>query len=118
MNGRRLREIGTEIGALVAEKDLAYGSAFEKCGDFLRLLYPEGVRPEQYVAMLALVRIFDKQMRIATAPGAFNEDPARDIVGYGVLLVAIGEQGPGAPTWDEGASTQGAPAEVNLGDAP
>lgn len=74
-----------EIGALVAEKNAAYGDSFAKCGEFLRLLYPEGIRPAQYDDALALVRIFDKQMRIATRKDAFGESPYRDIAGYGIL---------------------------------
>jgi hypothetical protein len=79
--------IGTEIGALVQEKNAAYGDSFAKCGEFLRLCYPEGIRPEQYDDALALVRIFDKQMRIATRKDAFGESPYRDIAGYGILGV-------------------------------
>ena len=86
-SGKYLRT-AMEIGALVEEKNKAYGSSFEKCGDFLRLLYPEGLRPEQYQDALALVRIFDKQMRIATAKDALGENPYRDIAGYGILMSA------------------------------
>jgi hypothetical protein len=71
----------------VAEKNVAYGSAFSKSGDFLKLLYPDGIRPEQYTDMLLLVRIFDKQMRIATDKNALGENPFSDIAGYGILGV-------------------------------
>src|SRR4029077_1447387 len=71
-----------ELGRTVAEKNAAYGSAFAKSGDFLKLLYPDGIRPEQYTDMLLLVRIFDKQMRIATHKDALGETPFRDIAGY------------------------------------
>jgi hypothetical protein len=74
-----------EIGALVTEKNLYYGNSFAKCGDFLRLLYPAGITPPQYDDALAMVRIFDKQMRIATRKDAFGESPYRDIAGYGIL---------------------------------
>jgi hypothetical protein len=80
-----------EIGALVEEKNAAYGSSFEKCGEFLRLLYPDGLKPEQYKDALALVRIFDKQMRIATAKDALGENPYKDIAGYGILMSAAEE---------------------------
>jgi hypothetical protein len=76
---------GTEIGELVAKKNAAYGSSFAKSGDFLKLLYPDGIRPDQYQDALLLVRIFDKQMRIATAKAALDENPYRDIAGYGIL---------------------------------
>lgn len=77
--------IAAEIGSLVAEKNAAYGASFAKCGEFLRLLYPEGIQPAQYDDALALVRIFDKQMRVATRKDAFGESPYRDIAGYGIL---------------------------------
>lgn len=78
-------KLGTSVGELVDEKNEAYGDSFSKCGEFLQLLYPDGVQPKQYVDMLGIVRIFDKQMRIATNPGAFEENPWQDIVGYGLL---------------------------------
>ena len=85
-------KIGKEIGELVATKNAAYGDSFAKAGDFLRLLYPAGIMPSQYDDALALVRIFDKQMRIATRKEAFGESPYRDIAGYGVLGAAKDEK--------------------------
>jgi len=73
---------------MVNEKNAAYGDSFAKCGEFLKLLYPNGIQPDQYTDALCLVRIFDKQMRIATMKNAFGESPYRDIVGYGLLGVA------------------------------
>lgn len=81
-------QIGNEIGKLVQEKNQAYGDSYAKSGDFLRLLYPDGIKPEQYDDMLGNVRVFDKQMRIATRKGAFGENPWGDIAGYGILGVA------------------------------
>lgn len=77
--------IGESIGKLVDEKNKAYGDSFNKAGDFLKLLYPNGVSPEQYSDMLAIVRIFDKLMRIATDKDALGENPFRDIGGYAIL---------------------------------
>lgn len=73
------------VGALVDEKNAAYGSAFDKAGAFLRLLYPDGIRPEQYADMLAVVRVFDKLMRIATDRDALGESPWSDVAGYALL---------------------------------
>lgn len=78
-------QIGAEIGELVERKNAAYGSSFAKAGRFLALLYPDGLRPEQYADALLLVRIFDKQMRIATDRDALGESPYADIAGYGIL---------------------------------
>ena len=83
--------IGAEVGALVTEKNAAYGNSFAKCGEFLRLLFPAGINPDQYDDALAMVRIFDKQMRIATRKNAFGESPYRDIAGYGLLGAAKDE---------------------------
>jgi hypothetical protein len=83
-----LRRGGRELGELVARKNVAYGSSFARAGEFLKLLYPDGIQPHQYTDALLLVRIFDKQMRIATAKRAFGESPYRDIAGYGLLGAA------------------------------
>ena len=42
--------------------------------------------------MLAFARMFDKMSRIATNEDAFGEDPARDLVGYAILMVAYHEE--------------------------
>jgi hypothetical protein len=78
-------ELAEQIGKLVEEKNAAYGSSFDKTGDFLKLLYPNGVNINQYNDMLCLVRIFDKLMRIANDKGAFSEEPYKDIMGYALL---------------------------------
>src|SRR5690625_329952 len=84
-------KVGQAIGQLVDEKNKSHGSAFEKAGDFLKRLYPDGVKPEQYTDMLAIVRVFDKMMRIATDKDAFGEDPWRDIAGYAILLHGLNQ---------------------------
>lgn len=84
----RFIALGTSIGELVARKNVAYGDSFAKAGDFLRLLFPERILPEQYGDALALVRVFDKQMRIATAKDALGESPWTDIAGYGLLAAS------------------------------
>ncbi len=81
----KYEEIGAEIGRLVDEKNKAYGDSFAKCPQYLLLLYPHGIRPDQYQDMLALVRDFDKNMRIATNKSAFNEEPWKDKAGYAIL---------------------------------
>lgn len=79
-------EIGAEIGKLVDEKQKAYGDSMGKAPRILRILYPDGIRPDQYDDVLAIVRILDKFSRIATCKDAFEEDPWRDIAGYGILM--------------------------------
>lgn len=80
--------LGAEIGRLVQEKQVAYGDSFGKSGDVLRILYPEGIRPEQYDDALAVVRIIDKLFRVATDRDALGESPYRDIIGYGLIGAA------------------------------
>jgi hypothetical protein len=76
------------IGKLVAEKNAAYGSAFAEAHHILKVLYPSGIRPEQYTDALAVIRVIDKLFRIANARDAFGESPWRDIAGYAILGVA------------------------------
>jgi hypothetical protein len=84
----KYEEEAQRLGKLVTEKNAAYGSSFEKTGDFLGLLYPSGLKPEQYRDALAIVRVFDKMMRIANKKDAFGESPWNDIAGYGLLMSA------------------------------
>ena len=81
-------ELAGDIGKLVSSKNKAYGSAFDKADQFLRVLYPNGVKPEQFGDMLCVVRIFDKLMRISTNDNGTQEgleDAYSDITGYGLL---------------------------------
>ena len=87
-----LARICQELAKLLPEKNRAYGDSFSKCGEFLKLLYPKGLTPEQYNDALLLVRIFDKQVRIATDKEYAGESPYRDIAGYGVLGASVDEE--------------------------
>jgi hypothetical protein len=86
--------LAKEIGALVDEKQRAYGDSFSKAEDFLRILYPNGIRKHQYKDLLTIVRIFDKLMRIATDKDALGESPFSDIVGYGLLGLMADRRSP------------------------
>ena len=88
----KFEKIGTEIGQLVDEKNAAYGSSFEKSQQILKVLYPEGIQPDQYQDMLAITRIIDKLFRIATKKDAFGESPFKDIAGYGILGIFNDDQ--------------------------
>lgn len=81
----KYKDLAERVGALVDEKNQAYGNSFDDCGQFLKLLYPEGIPTDKYSDMLCIVRIFDKLKRIATKKDAFGESPYSDIVGYGLL---------------------------------
>lgn len=82
------KSIGEQIGALVNQKQAAYGDAFGKSGAIMRILYPNGIAPEQMDDALTVVRVVDKLFRIATDRDALGESPWQDIAGYAVLSVA------------------------------
>ena len=92
MAERRFEEIGKTIGALVEEKNIAYGDSFSRSKEIIKILYPGGVRPEQYTDMLAITRVIDKLFRIATKKDAFGESPWKDICGYSILGIASDEK--------------------------
>jgi hypothetical protein len=76
--------LGKAIGALVDEKNLQYGDAFNRGGCILEILYPDGVKPERYRDMLGVIRVIDKLFRVANGKQG-SEDPWQDIAGYGLL---------------------------------
>lgn len=78
-------EIGTMVGKLVQEKNDAYGDSFNQSGRVLRVLYPNGISPDQMDDAMAVIRILDKLFRIAHDGDAFGESPFADISGYGLL---------------------------------
>lgn len=89
--------IGVQIGKLVTRKQAAYGDAVRRVAKILAILYPDGVRPDQYEDMLLITRIGDKLCRIATDRDALGESPWADITGYGILGVAMsGRSVPGS----------------------
>lgn len=77
-------ELGKEIGSLVDRKQKQYGDSYGKSGEVLRILYPNGVKPDQYDDMLAVVRNVDKLFRVANGNQG-EEDAWQDIAGYGLL---------------------------------
>lgn len=79
------KTMGTAIGQMVDEKQAAYGDSFGKSGAILRILYPNGIAPDQIDDALCIVRIVDKLFRIASDKDALGESPYRDIAGYGLL---------------------------------
>lgn len=74
-----------DLGKLVEEKQQAYGDSFTKSEEIIKILFPNGVKPENYRDLLTITRIIDKLFRIATRKNAFGESPYRDIAGYALL---------------------------------
>lgn len=75
--------------SLLIQKNRAYGNSFDVAPQQLRILFPNGIKPDQYEAVLYITRVLDKLMRIATDNDAFGEDPSQDIAGYSQLRAAI-----------------------------
>ena len=74
------------IGAFIARKNKAYGNSFAIVPAMMRLLYPSGVRVDEYDDFLLLVRDADKSVRIANG-SAGEENPWKDKAGYAILAV-------------------------------
>lgn len=89
---RNYKQTGVSVGELVEEKNAAYGSAFERSGEIMRVLYPDGISADQMVDALATVRVIDKLFRIANKKDAFDESPWRDVAGYGILMATLDEE--------------------------
>ena len=62
---KNYKEIASEIGSLVQEKNEAYGDSFGQACRILEVLYPEGINPSQYRDALAITRVIDKLFRLA-----------------------------------------------------
>ena len=84
----RFESLGLEVGKLVTEKDAAYGNSFGTAPKILALLYPDGVRVDQYADLLTVVRMLDKLKRVATANADDPEDAWEDLCGYSLLRLA------------------------------
>ena len=82
----KYEDIGAAIGRLVDQKQKAYGRSFDQDGKTLAILFPSGIRPEQYDDLGGMIRILDKFFRIATSKKAFGEDPWEDVAGYALLM--------------------------------
>lgn len=92
-NDRRFREMGQELGVLVAGKDAAYGEAIPKVAAMLRVLYPEGIPPEKYLEASLTIRNLDKLCRINCGERAGQgETPWLDIAGYGLQGWALDQE--------------------------
>jgi hypothetical protein len=87
----RLYSLASTIGHTLQQKNLAYGDSFSKTPKLLEILYPDGVRPEQYPNMLTLVRMLDKINRIANQDSRTTdaEDPFTDLAGYAILAQVL-----------------------------
>lgn len=71
-----------QIGKLLDQKNSQYGDAFSRCGEFLKILYPNGIKKENLSQVHAICRVFDKLCRIANG---HLDDSWEDIAGIVIL---------------------------------
>ena len=79
------QKTGLDIGWTVHEKNEQYGRAFHRVAVLLQILYPDGIKPKDYLDVSILTRILDKACRIANG---HKKDSYEDIAGYALLMVA------------------------------
>lgn len=92
MNEKLFHKIAKECANLVTKKNKAYGNSFERAGEILKILFPDGVGVDQYQDMLTITRVLDKLFRICSGDKkAFEENPWRDVLGYSLLSVCSEE---------------------------
>lgn len=78
-------ELGRRLGELVDRKQEQYGDSFHESHKVLEHLYPEGILPDQYPDLLAVVRVLDKLFRISRGNQG-DESAWNDVAGYGILM--------------------------------
>jgi len=87
--GKTFLEIATTQAELLEKKNKAYGNSFNKTSEHLKLLFPDGVVPEQYSDLMFIVRVLDKLSRIANSsllpPEEGRLDAYLDCNGYTFL---------------------------------
>ena len=81
-------DLAREIADLLEVKQAMYGNSVGTAPKILALLYPDGVRVDQYADMLTVVRMLDKLKRVATGQADDPEDPWLDLCGYPLLRLA------------------------------
>jgi len=95
----RYEMIGSEIGALVDEKQRAYGDSFGRAHRLLHELLMDYYDPDRDVYevprsliphLRTITRMVNKLFRVVTNPAGdrMGESPYRDIAGYALLAVA------------------------------
>jgi len=84
-------EKAREIGELVERKQKEYGDSWGKAGKILAILYPDGVKPDQYHTFLGITRVIDKLCRLANGNQG-EENAWEDLAGYGLLGAVGGEK--------------------------
>ena len=83
----KFHKISYTLANLLAMKERNYGQSFNLTGDILRIMAPDGIKPDQYDEVLTVVRTIEKLFRVMKgAPD--EESPYLDIAGYAMLALA------------------------------
>ena len=77
--------VAANIGALAEGKLAAHGDTTGNTGKILRVLYPDGIAPDQYDDMLSIARILERICCIATDKQSLGEALFTDIAEAGIL---------------------------------
>lgn len=86
---RSVKSVCDNMAVALEAKNKAYGDSVNNSTKIVRLLYPNGIRPEQLDDFLIVIRVLDKLSRIARGDKkAFGENPWNDVQGYATLQVA------------------------------
>lgn len=86
-------KVCTDLSLILTAKNAKYGNSFAVSGDFLRLLWPNGCKPEDFDRVMLCARMFDKMKRLAVSEDGDDEDPLLDLAGYAVLgLATLGKE--------------------------
>ena len=81
----KYEKIATQIGKVVDSKNKQYGDAINNIDSILKILYPNGIKVEQYKDMSVMVRVLDKLFRLSKGDQG-DESAWNDIAGYGILM--------------------------------
>lgn len=107
--------LAASLGKLVTEKNAQYGDSAKSAAAIFAILYPAGIKLEQYQDILLMVRILDKLSRIAHSEAGKDgggESPYRDIAGY--ALIGLGN-------WEDrqvDKAREDRPRNMKSGDCP
>jgi ribonuclease HIII len=87
----KFEKIASNLATILSMKNDAYGNAFDKTTQILTLLYPNGIKVDQFKDVHVIVRMLDKLSRIARDNDPTGESPYMDIAGYSILALARDE---------------------------
>lgn len=84
----KLTQLARDLGELCESKRRAYGDSVGKSAEVLRILYPNGLKPDQYLDAITAARIVDKLSRKAQGNDPHGESPYIDAAGHALVALA------------------------------